>query len=68
MDGGALGRAVGPVRDEWLDVVPTFGPHGQIPPDGREEVLAGIGAAVDEAGGAFTMRYATMATVASRVS
>jgi len=53
-------------RDEWLDVVPTFGPHSQIPPDKREEVLAGIGAAVDAVGGAFTMRYATMATVASR--
>jgi hypothetical protein len=45
-------------RDQWLDTVPTFGGHSQIPPDKREELLAGIGAAIDAAGGSFTMGYA----------
>ena len=43
-------------RDEWLDVVPTFGGHSQFPPGTLEELLAGIGSAIDAAGGSFTMR------------
>jgi SAM-dependent methyltransferase len=42
-------------RDEWLDVVPTFGGHSTFPPATRQELLAGIGAAIDAAGGSFTM-------------
>jgi hypothetical protein len=34
----------------------------------RDELLAGIGAAIDEAGGDFTMHYATMAVTAERRS
>ncbi len=52
-------------RDEWLDVVPTFGGHGLLPPRVQAELLAGIGAAVDAAGGAFTMEYATVAATAA---
>jgi len=29
-------------RDEWLELVPTFGGHSQFPPAKREELLAGI--------------------------
>jgi SAM-dependent methyltransferase len=53
-------------RDQWLDTVPTFGGHSQIPPDRQAELLAGIGAAIDAAGGGFTMRYATVVTTAAR--
>ena len=53
-------------RDEWLDAVPTFGGHSLLPAQVQEELLAGIGAAVDAAGGAFTMDYATVAATAVR--
>jgi SAM-dependent methyltransferase len=53
-------------RDEWLEQVPTFGGHSQIPPATLEELLAGIGAAVDAAGGSFTMHYTAIAVTAAR--
>ncbi len=34
-------------RDQWLEQVPTFGGHSQIPLAGQQEILAGIGAAID---------------------
>jgi hypothetical protein len=36
-------------RDEWLKQVPTSGGHSQFPSDRLEELLAGIGAAIDSA-------------------
>src|SRR6185437_6141942 len=53
-------------RDEWLDLVPTTGGFGRLPAGVRAELLAGLGAAVDAAGGAFTMGYATLAVTAAR--
>ncbi|WP_232532298.1 class I SAM-dependent methyltransferase [Nocardiopsis dassonvillei] len=53
-------------RDAWLDQMPTFGILTWVPPDIQEQVLEGVGAAVDGMGGAFTMRYATVAVAASR--
>jgi SAM-dependent methyltransferase len=53
-------------RDSWLDVVPTQGGHNLLEPEQLDEVLTGIGAVIDAAGGAFTMRYATLAFVATR--
>jgi SAM-dependent methyltransferase len=53
-------------RGEWLELVPTFGGHSQIPPDRLRELLAGIGAAIDAAGGSFTMHYTTLAVTAAR--
>ncbi len=53
-------------REEWLDAVPTFGGHSLLPAAAREELLAGIGAAIDAAGGGFTMNYATTAVTAQR--
>ncbi len=44
-------------RDEWLDVVPTYGSNTRLPAETMREILAGLGAAVDAAGGGFTMRY-----------
>jgi len=55
-------------RDEWLDAVPTFGGHGQLPAAALGELLAGLGDAVDAAGGTFTMDYATVAVAAARLA
>ncbi|HEX4721991.1 MAG TPA: class I SAM-dependent methyltransferase [Pseudonocardiaceae bacterium] len=52
-------------KDEWLDMVPTAGGHSQLPDGQLDELLAGIGAAVDKAGGGFTMHY-TAIVVAAR--
>jgi SAM-dependent methyltransferase len=54
-------------RGEWLDLVPTMGGFGGLPASARAELLAGLGAAVDAAGGAFTMGYATLAVTAVRL-
>ena len=55
-------------RDQWLEQVPTFGGHSQIPPAKLAELLAGIGAAVDAMGGSFTMHYTTVAVTAARTA
>lgn len=55
-------------RDAWLDVVPTYGGNNRLPPDRLREVLAGMGAAIDAVGGAFTMRYAMLAVTATRTA
>jgi SAM-dependent methyltransferase len=55
-------------RDEWLDQVPTSAFWAQMPAAGQRELLAGIGAAVDAAGGSFTMPYATVVVTATRTS
>ena len=48
--------------------MPTFGGHTQLPPAKLEDVLAGIGAAIDAAGGRFTMGYTTVAVTAARIT
>ncbi|MGW0484626.1 class I SAM-dependent methyltransferase [Nonomuraea sp. NPDC003214] len=53
-------------RDEWLEQIPTFGGHNQLPPGKLRDVLAGVGAAVDALGGAFTMGYAAVVVTAAR--
>ncbi|MGP3947675.1 class I SAM-dependent methyltransferase [Streptomyces sp. 7N604] len=53
-------------REEWLDQLPTGGDAGQLPPAKLEELLAGIGAAIDAMGGSFTMRYTAVAVTAAR--
>jgi SAM-dependent methyltransferase len=53
-------------RDEWLAQVPTFGLATRLPKDTLAELLAGIGAAIDTAGGAFTMQYSTLVGTATR--
>jgi SAM-dependent methyltransferase len=55
-------------RDEWLDLVPTLGGWGQFPGHTQAEILAGLGAAVDAAGGVFTMGYTTLAVTAVRLA
>ncbi|MEV6429849.1 class I SAM-dependent methyltransferase [Nocardia sp. NPDC051463] len=53
-------------RDEWLEQMPTFGGHRQFPPDTLEALLNDIGAAIDVAGGGFTMHYTAVAVTAMR--
>jgi SAM-dependent methyltransferase len=53
-------------REQWLEQVPTFGGHGRFAPAKLAELLEGVGAAIDAAGGSFTMRYVTMVVTAVR--
>jgi SAM-dependent methyltransferase len=53
-------------RDEWLDQVPTAGGHSRFPAATLRELLSGIGAAIDQAGGSFTMGYAAVVVTAER--
>ncbi len=55
-------------RDEWLDQLPTQGAFTRLPRPELEEVLAGIGAAIDTAGGTFTMHYATLTVAATHTA
>jgi SAM-dependent methyltransferase len=51
---------------EWGEQVPTLGGHGRLAPETLDALLEGIAAAVDAAGGRFTMRYAAIAVTAAR--
>ncbi|MBP2707426.1 class I SAM-dependent methyltransferase [Microbispora sp. RL4-1S] len=53
-------------RDAWLDQMPTLGSLTRVPADRQAEVLDAVGAAVDAMGGAFVMRYATVAVTGAR--
>jgi SAM-dependent methyltransferase len=54
-------------RDEWLDLVPTTGGFSRHPEAVQRELLHDLGAAVDAAGGSFTMSYTTIAATAPRL-
>lgn len=53
-------------RDEWLALLPTTGGLTRLAPAQLADVLAAVGTAIDALGGAFTMSYTTLATVAAR--
>jgi hypothetical protein len=55
-------------REEWLDQVPTSLGFTSHPEAARQELLDGLGAAVDAAGGTFTMSYTTIAATAARLA
>ncbi|MEV4177410.1 class I SAM-dependent methyltransferase [Nonomuraea sp. NPDC049709] len=55
-------------RDSWLDQMPTTGAFTRLPPDQLAEVLEAVGAAIDEMGGGFTMRYATATVAVTRTA
>ena len=55
-------------RDQWLDMVPTSGGHSKFPPAVLQQLLDSIGAAIDAAGGSFTMHYTAAAVTATRTS
>jgi SAM-dependent methyltransferase len=53
-------------RDEWLDQLPTFGGHSQIPSAKLGELMAGIAAAIDAVGGTFLMQCTALVVTAVR--
>lgn len=53
-------------RDEYLDFLPTSGVAARFSPEILRAVGDGIGAAIDETGGRFTMRHPTVALTATR--
>ena len=53
-------------RDEYLDVVPTSGIWGRIPPADQQALLTGLGAAIDGLGGGLTVRYTAVVLTAAR--
>lgn len=53
-------------KDEWLDQVPSTGDHSKLPRPQLDELLAGIGEAIDAVGGEFVMPYTTVAVAAVR--
>lgn len=55
-------------KDEWLDQIPTQGTMTQLPAVKLAEILAAVGAAIDDIGGGFTMKYSTLAATAVRIS
>ncbi len=52
---------------EWLDLVPTTGGFTRQPEAVQRQLLDGLGAAVDAAGGTFVMGYTTIAATAARL-
>jgi len=52
-------------KDEWLDLVPTFGGHNLFRPDQLEKLLQGIGSEIDAVGGRFVMEFATVVVLAA---
>jgi SAM-dependent methyltransferase len=54
-------------RTQWLDLVPTTGGFTRHPEAIQRQLLDGLGAAVDAAGGTFTMCYTTIAVTAARL-
>jgi SAM-dependent methyltransferase len=53
-------------RDEWLDQVPTQGNQYRLPAAQLTDLLDGLGAVIDAAGGSFTMGYAAIVVTARR--
>ncbi|MCS7477855.1 class I SAM-dependent methyltransferase [Umezawaea endophytica] len=51
-------------RDEWLDILPTQGGLNHLREDQRERFLTYVGTAIDELGGVFTIKYATVGIAA----
>lgn len=55
-------------RDEWLDQLPTHGRYIELTPAEHEELLAGIGSAIDTLGGTIAMGYTAVVVTATRTS
>jgi hypothetical protein len=54
-------------RDEYLDELPIAG-FTRLPPDKLQQLLTDTGAAIDAAGGSFTVRYTTTVITAARTT
>jgi SAM-dependent methyltransferase len=55
-------------RGQWLDQLPTHGDNSQLLPAKLEELLEGVGDAIDSIGGSFTIQYSTVVVTAARTS
>lgn len=55
-------------RAEWLDLLPTTGGFTRNPSEVQQQLLDGLGAAVDEAGGSFMMSFTTVTATAVRLA
>jgi SAM-dependent methyltransferase len=55
-------------RDEWLDLAPTMGDASQWPAATLDEVLAGLGAVIDAAGGSFRVHFSVIVATAARTA
>jgi SAM-dependent methyltransferase len=55
-------------RDGYLDELPTGGFYTRLAPDKLAQLLADTGAAIDAAGGSFTVRYTTTVVTAARTT
>ncbi|MGH3097221.1 MAG: class I SAM-dependent methyltransferase [Streptosporangiales bacterium] len=53
-------------RDEWLELSSSTGVTTRLPKTDLDEVLTGLGTAIDAAGGAFRCRYTTVGVTAAR--
>lgn len=53
-------------REEWLDQVPTFGGHAQLPAERLDALLTALGEAVDALGGSLPMHYTAVVVTAVR--
>jgi len=51
-------------RAEWLDMVPTFGGHSKFPPGKLDELLTGLGAAIDATGDSFPVHFTAITVTA----
>lgn len=55
-------------RDEWLEFSATTGAATQLPRAVLDEVLADLGAAIDEMGGSFVAQYTAVMVTAARLA
>ncbi len=55
-------------RDEWLEFSATSGIATRLPKELLDEVLAGLGAIIDAAGGSFTAQYTAVLVTATRLA
>jgi SAM-dependent methyltransferase len=55
-------------REQWLDRVPTFSGHTDFAPGKLDELLAGLGDAIDALGGSFTMSNTAAVVTAQRAA
>jgi SAM-dependent methyltransferase len=53
-------------RDEWLELLPTYGAVAKLPPDELAGVLEHVGTVIDGMGGRFSLPFTTVAVVAVR--
>lgn len=53
-------------RDEWVEQLRTGGDTARFTPDELDQLVSGIGSAIDALGGSFRVRFVTLALTATR--